>query len=142
MKEGSHKGALPETDLEGIYLAAFERDNPNARLDLDVYILNLSDSPRTLELCQASFQGDLDGLLDLGHSRYKTVVIQPKAFLKIDHFDDDGQLDFTTAYNIRVGDDQYFDQINGWSFSKDRLVDIPVLDARGYLGGFSKAGRD
>jgi hypothetical protein len=113
-------------------LAAFEKENP-AELDIDVCLISLSDKPQVMQAMQGSFQGDDDGILDLGHSRYKTITIPPMGFQKIDHFDDEGQLDFTTWYTIKVGDNEYFDQINGWSFRDDKLVDIPVLNAKGYL---------
>jgi hypothetical protein len=55
--------------------------------------------------------------------------------------DDAGQLDFTTYYNIKISDTEYIEQINGWSFSKEKLVDIPILNEKGYFSGFSKVGQ-
>lgn len=131
---------MKDTDLKNVYLAAFEKEN-SQELDVDVCIVNLSDEPLTLQLLQGSFEGDSDGLFDLGHSNYKTITVPAKGFRKIDHFDDDGQLDFTTYYNIKVGDAVYLDQINGRSLSRDHWVDIPVLEVKGYLGTFGKVGR-
>src|SRR5690242_10017509 len=127
------------SDLADVYLAAFENEN-SKELDVDVCILKLSIEPRLLELVLAAFQGDSDGIFDLGHSRCKTILIPPMGFQKIDHFGDVGQLDFTTAYNIKVGGAEYFDQINARSLQRENWVDIPVLNRKGYLGGFHKVG--
>jgi hypothetical protein len=119
------------TDLENIYLVAFEKENPK-ELDIDVCLINLSDKPQVLQIMQGSFEGDMDGVLDLGHSKYKTITIPAMGFQKIDHFDDEGQLDFTTSYTIKAGDREYFDQISGRTFYGE-WVDIPILNVKGYL---------
>lgn len=124
---------MNNTDVENLYLAGFEKENPK-ELDIDVCLINLSDKPQVVQVMQGSFQGDDDGILDLGHSRYKTITIAPMNFEKIDHFDDEGQLDFTTWYTIKAGGNKYFDQINGRTFFKDdKLMNIPILNVRGYL---------
>lgn len=130
---------MVETNLENIYLGAVET---KGGWDVKVYIINTSDEPKTLLLLQGSFQGDTDGLLDLGHSPYKQIVIPAKESLQIDHMDDAGQLDFTTYYNIKVGDTEYLEQISGRSFfPEDKLVDIPILNKKGYFAGFGKVGK-
>ena len=78
---------------------------------------------------------------DLGKSPYKQITIPAKGFLQIDHMDDAGQLDFTTYYNIKIGDTEYIEQINGWSFSKEKMADIPILNETGYFSGFSQVGK-
>ena len=55
--------------------------------------------------------------------------------------DDAGQLDFTTYYNIKIGDTEYIEQIIGWSFSKEKMADIPILNETGYFSGFSQVGK-
>jgi len=127
-----------KTDLTGIYLGAVEK---NKGWDVKVYVINISEEPKSIEILQGSFQGDTDGLLDLGHSPYKEITIPAKGFFQIDHMDDAGQLDFTTYYTLRVGDTEYIEQINGWSFQEDKMVDIPILDEKGYFSGFGKVGK-
>ena len=104
---------MTKTDLDGIYLCAFEKGKPNEELDLDVCILNTSDKP-------------------------KTLVIPAKGYTKIDHFSDEGELDFTTNYNIKVGNTTYMDDISAACFFRDSIVDIPIVNRKGYLGGFRK----
>ena len=87
---------MKDTDLNGIYLGAVEKDNG---YDVKVYLINISDKPKILQLLQGSFQGDEDGLLDLGHSPYKEIIVPANGYIQIDHMDDPGQLDFTTYYN-------------------------------------------
>ncbi|MBS0523985.1 MAG: hypothetical protein JSS04_10140 [Proteobacteria bacterium] len=124
---------MNNTDDRHLYLAAFEKENP-AELDIDVCLLNLSDKSQVVQVMQGSFQGDDDGVLDLGHSRYKTIALPAMGFERIDHFDDGGQLDFTTWYTIKAGDREYLEHVNGWTFfSDDKFVDIPVLNVKGYL---------
>lgn len=129
---------MEKTDLESIYLGAVEKDNG---WDVKVYVINTSDTPKDLQLLQGSFQGDTDSLIDLGGSKYKQITIPAKGFIEIDHMDDAGQLDFTTYYNIKSGNTEYVEQINGWSFSKEKLVDIPILNEKGYFSGFGKVGQ-
>ena len=127
-----------ETDLKGIYLGAVEKDGG---WNVKVYIINTSDESKELELLQGSFNGNADELMDLGHSPYKGVTIPAKSYVEIDHMDDPGELDFTTYYNIKIGDVEYIEQINGWSFRKDKLVEIPILNQRGYFSGFGRVGK-
>ncbi len=129
---------MEKTDIEDIYLGAVEKDKG---WDVKVYIINTSDVSKELQLLQGSFQGDTDSLLDLGKSPYKQITIPAKGFLQIDHMDDAGQLDFTTYYNIKIGDTEYIEQINGWSFSKEKMADIPILNETGYFSGFSQVGK-
>ena len=124
---------MKNTDVENLYLAAFKKENPK-ELDIDVCLINLSDKPQVLQVMQGSFEGDTDGLLDLGHSRYTTITIPAMGFQKIDHFDDGGQLDFTTWYTIKAGDHEYYGDVSGRTFyDKDKWADIPVLNVKGYL---------
>lgn len=130
---------LTETDLKDIYLGAVEK---SSGWDVKVYIINTSNEIKTLQLLQGSFDGNSDTVLDLGHSSYKEITIPAKTAIQIDHMDDAGELDFTTYYNIRVGENEYVEQINGWSFfSKDQMVDIPILNEKGYFSGFGKVGK-
>jgi hypothetical protein len=101
-------------DLENIYLAAYEKEN-DKELDVDVCLLNLSERPQVVEVMQGSYEADIDGFMDLGHSNYKTIILPAKGFQKIDHFDDEGQLDFTTWYTIRVDGRKFLEHFNGWS---------------------------
>jgi len=130
---------IVETDLPHVYLGAVEKKG-NV-FDVRVYLINVSDEKKVVYLMQGSFDGTGDKLIDLGHSKYKEIKIPAKGFVEIDHMGDMGELDFTTFYNLRVGDTEYLEQINGWSLSNDKLVDIPVLNQRGYLGGFRKCGK-
>ncbi len=129
---------MTDTDIKDIYLGAIEK---NGGWDVRVYIINTSNENKTVQLLQGSFQGGEEGVLDLGHSRYKEIEVPQKGYVEIDHMDDAGQLDFTTYYNIRVGDNEYLAEINGWSFPKDKLDDVPILNAKGYFSGFGKVGR-
>ena len=128
---------MTETDLKDIYLGAVEK---NGGWDVKVYLINTSNKPQILKLMQGSFQGDTDGFLDLGHSDYKKMLIPAKGYLQIDHMDDAGQLDFTTYYNIKIGGNEYIEQINGTSFF-GKLANIPILNEMGYLSGFGKVGK-
>jgi len=128
---------MVKTDLKDIYLGAVEKDGG---WDVKVYLINTGDKERTVQLLQGSFDGTGDVLLDLGHSTYKKIIIPAKGSVQIDHMDDAGQLDFTTYYNIKVGDTEYIEQINGWSFYGDKEVDIPIINEKGYFGGFGKVG--
>lgn len=129
---------MVESDLKDIYLGAVETDNLN---DVRVYIINISDEPKTVQLLQGSFDGDDDGLLDLGHSPYKDLIIPAKGFVEIDHMEDGGELDFTTHYNIRFGDTEYMEDISGRSFLYHKPVVIPILNKKGYFSGFNKIGK-
>lgn len=80
-------------------------------------------------------------MLDLGHSQYKEIIVPANDFIQIDSMDDAGQLDFTTYYNIMVGGCEYLEEINAWSFQDDKVVDIPILNEKGYFSGFSKVGK-
>ncbi len=126
-----------KTDLKDIYLGAVEKDGG---WDVKVYLINTGDKERTVQLLQGSFDGTGDALINLGHSSYKKIIIPAKGSVQIDHMDDAGQLDFTTYYNIKVGDTEYIEQINGWSFYGDKEVDIPIINEKGYFGGFGKVG--
>jgi hypothetical protein len=128
---------MQETDLKDIYLGAVEKNNLN---DVCVYIINTSNESKIIKLLQSSVQGDTEGLLDLGKSSYEDVLIPANGFIKIDHMDDGGQLDFTTSYNIKVGKTEYFESINGHSFDK-KPVDIPMLNQKGFFSGFRKVGK-
>lgn len=138
-KKEAEKKEMPKTDLPCIYLGAVEKKGKD--FDVRVYLINISNEDKIVYLMQGSFQGDEDGLVDLGHSKYKEIKIQAKGFTEIDHMRDMGEMDFTTFYNLKVEDTEYLEEINGWSLSKDRLVDIPVLNQKGYLGGFGKCGK-
>lgn len=126
--------------LKNLYLGAIkgvaEKDG-RREPDLRVYLINTSDEVKTLELVQSSFQGDSDGILDLGHSRNKEINIPAKGFVQIDRMNDEGQLDFTTAYTIKIGDDTYFDQIDWLSFSGSKLKNVPILNKEGFLSDFN-----
>ncbi|MDO8559062.1 MAG: hypothetical protein Q7R84_01905, partial [bacterium] len=127
------------TDLPYIYLGAIEKEGDV--FDVRVYLINIANEDKVVYLMQGSFDGAGDELINLGHSKYKEIKIPAKGFIEIDHMSDMGEMDFTTFYNLKVGDTEYLEQINGWSLSKDRLIDIPVLNQRGYLGGFGKCGK-
>lgn len=131
---------LPEnvktTELTDIYLGAVQKEGNI--FDVRVYLVNISDEDRNVCIMQGSFDGSGDVLIDLGHSSYKEIKIPGKGFIEIDRMSDMGELDFTTYYNIKIGDIEYLEEINGWSFSEEKLVDIPILNQRGYLGGFGK----
>ncbi|WIM10075.1 hypothetical protein [Enhydrobacter sp.] len=131
---------MDHTDLPNVFLGAFENEN-SRELDIDICIVNLGDEPLTLGMCSGSFAGDMDGLMELGHSRYRQIVVPARGTTKVDHFSDEGELDFTTFYNIRVGSVQYLAEINGWNFGKDKLADIAPLQRSGYLVGFGRVGR-
>ncbi len=120
------------TDLENIYLAAYEKEN-DKELDVDVCLLNLSERPQTVKVMQGSYEADIDSFMDLGHSDHKTITLPPKGFQKIDHFDDEGQLDLTTWYRIRVDGREFLEHFNGWSLLRDGSADIPLLNVKGYL---------
>jgi hypothetical protein len=126
-----------KTDLENIYLAAYEKDN-DKELDVDVCLLNLSDRPQVVEVMQGSYEGDIDSFMDLGHSNYKTITLPAKGFQKIDHFDDEGQLDFTTWYTKADGR-KFLEHFNGWSLFREGSADIPLLNVKGYLVGLEKS---
>lgn len=127
-----------ETDIKDIYLGAVEKDGG---WNVKVYIVNTSHESKELQLLQGSFNGNADAVMDLGHSPYKAITIPAKSYVEIDHMDDPGELDFTTYYNIRIGDVEYIEQINGWSFMKDKLVEIPILNQKGHFSGFGRVGK-
>jgi hypothetical protein len=128
-----------KTDLSEIFLGAIEKNNCS---DVKVYLLNTSTTPKTLLLLQGSFQGDVDGLMNLGSSPYKEITVPAMGFVQIDHMDDAGQLDFTTHYTVKDKEHEYVTQINGWSFfHEDKLVELPFLKERGYLSGFGLVGK-
>lgn len=127
-----------KTDLENIFLGVINNDNG---YDVKVYIINIFEEPKKIQLLQGSFQGNEDELLDLGHSPYKELLIPANGYLQIDHMKDPGELDFTTYYNIKVDGVEYLEQINGWCFSEDKLISIPTLNEKGYLFGFSKVSK-
>lgn len=130
---------MKTTDLPYIYLGAVKKEGDI--FDMRVYLINISSEDKNAYLMQGSFDGGGDELIDLGHSKYKEIKIPAKGFIEIDHMRDMGELDFTTFYNLKVGDTEYLEQINGWSLSEDRLVDIPILNQKGYLGGLGKCGK-
>jgi hypothetical protein len=129
---------LVKTDLESLYLAAYEKAN-DKQLDVDVCLLNLSDRPQVVEVMQGSYEADTDSFMDLGHSDYKTITRPPKGYHKIDHFDDEGQLDFTTWYSIRIGGRVLLEHFNGWSLFRDGSSEIPLLNVKGYLVALAKS---
>ena len=130
-----------KSDLENIYLAAYEKEN-DKELDLDVCLLNLSDRAQVVEVMQGSYEADIDSFMDLGHSNYKTITLPAKGFQKIDHFDDEGQLDFTTWYAIRAHGRKFLEHFNGWCLLRGGSTDIPLLNVKGYLVALAKsAGR-
>ena len=132
---------MVKADLEHIYLAAYEREN-DKELDVDVCLLNLSERPQVVEVMQGSYEADTDGVMDLGHSKYRTISLPAKGFQRIDHFDDEGQLDFTTWYTIRVDGRKFLEHFNGWSLIRNESADIPLLNVKGYLVALEKsAGR-
>jgi hypothetical protein len=135
-KSPINEEAMPKTNLKGVYLAVFENENSQALDDINVCIINLSDKPQPLMHSQGSFQGDMDGILDLGHSRDKKLTIPANGSAKIDHFSDAGELDFTTCYTVKVGRREFSACIDGWIFLRKKEIDIPMLNRRGYLLGF------
>ena len=137
-RKGRKRERMKPTDLKDIYLGAVEKDYGS---DVKVYLINTSDEPQTVLLSQGAHAGDLDGVMDLGQSKYRKIVIPARGSTQIDHMDDAGQLEFMTTYTLRAGDHEYFDEINHRSFSKERNVDIPILNENGYLGGFSRTVR-
>lgn len=127
------------TDLKNIYLGAVE--NNGDIWSVKVYLTNTSGKPKTVQQLQGSFAADIfEPVMDLGHSPYKEITIPAKAFIQIDQMNDWGELDFTTYYNIKDGENVYLEQINGWSFWKDRVIKIPIINEIGYFGGFGKCG--
>jgi hypothetical protein len=131
---------MERTDLPNVFLGAFENQN-SQELDIDVCIVNLGDEPIMLEMCSGSFAGDMDGLMELGRSRYRQIEVPAMGTTKVDHFSDEGELDFTTFYNIRIGSVQYLAQINGWDLQRDKLVDIAPLGRSRCLVGFCRVGK-
>lgn len=81
----------------------------------------------------------MPGILNLG--AYAPIVVAPKGCVKVDHFIDSGELDFTTYYNIRAGGAEFLAHVSGWSFD-NKLIDIPVHDRKGYLEPFGRVGND
>jgi len=124
-----------KTDLKNIYLGVINKENG---YNVKVYIINDFEKVKTIQLLQGSFQGDNDNFFDLGHSPYKEINIPAKGYFQIDYMDDPGQLDFTTYYNIKVDDEIYIQEINGSSFPKDKLANLPIIKEKGYLLGFNK----
>lgn len=124
-----------KTDLKNIYLGVVNKENS---YDVKVYIINDSEDVKIIKLLQGSFQGDNDNFSDLGHSSYKEIKIPSKGYFQIDYMDDPGQLDFTTYYTIESDNEKYIQEINGWSFSNDKLIDLPIVKEKGYLFDFNK----
>lgn len=124
-------------NLPDIYLGAVEKDYCS---DVRVYLVNVASEPRTVLLKQGAHAGDLDGVMDLGASNFREIFIPAKGATLIDHMDDAGQLDFMTSYTLKVGQHEYLDEINHRSFSKQKIVEIPTLNERGYLGRFGRIG--
>jgi hypothetical protein len=139
-KSPANEEAVPKTNLKGVYLAVFENEN-SQEVDIDVCITNLSDEPQTLMHSQGSFQGDMDGILDLEHSRDKKLTIPAKGSAKIDHFSDAGELDFTTCYAVKVGRREFSACIDGWIFVRKKEIDIPVLNRRATSSASTGVGR-
>jgi hypothetical protein len=94
---------------------------------------------QVVEVMQGSYEADIDSFMDLGHSNYKTITLPAKGFQKIDHFDDEGQLDFTTWYTIRVDGRKFLEHFNGWSLLRNGSADIPLLNVKGYLVALEKS---
>ena len=124
---------------DNLYLAAIDR---NKGWDVSVYVVNTSKESQTISIKQTSFMGDTDNLLELPGSDYKQILVPGESYFQIDHMDDAGQLDFTTAYTITIGDEIYFEQINGWSFSDKNMKNVPFLNEKGYFAPFMKSSNE
>ena len=131
---------MVKADLEHIYLAAYEREN-DKELDVDVCLLNLSERPQVVEVMQGSYEGDTDGVMDLGHSKYKTIALPAKGFQRIDHFDDEGQLDFTTWYIHQSRRPQILGTLQRVVSDSERERGYPASERQRLPGGLGKIGK-
>ena len=86
-----------------LFLAAIEEGKGEA-WHIDVYLVNPTSQAFEVALIGSSFQGDIDGLVDLGSSKEKKLILIPKSSVQIDKFTDGGELDFTTTYHFDVKD--------------------------------------